>query len=229
MSPDTGRWWCADRSTCHLRFCGGCARRLPGVPGCVLVAWLGRVGEDLPVSRASFDVDALAAVVTELRTSAETVRTAMLGLRCPGLSLFAVTEQLWVFSARVESLVRNLLADSRHRAQLMTLERPRPGSASTDGAEMLVALYLPVIASYIPAPGHPLHTRVDELRLAADMISSTAARLAAAAVVDGAGVPLFNIGQLTDLVGDLHRDITTLSQCDPGETVAHPAGWDNNL
>lgn len=58
------------------------------------------MGEDLPVTRSWFDIPALTAGITELRVAAETVRTAGIGLRCPDLSLFAITEQLWLFSAR---------------------------------------------------------------------------------------------------------------------------------
>lgn len=47
---------------------------------------------------SSFDIAALTAGITELRVAAETVRTAGIGLRCPDLSLFAITEQLWLFS-----------------------------------------------------------------------------------------------------------------------------------
>ncbi|WP_131829365.1 hypothetical protein [Mycobacteroides abscessus] len=193
----------------------------------VLVAGAGVVREDSPVSRASFDVGALAGGITELRQAAETVRTAGLGLRCPGLSLFAITERLWVFSARVESLVRNLVAGEQYRVQLLAFGRPQRAWASADGQEMLVPLDLPVTSSYAPTPGHPLSARLDELGLAADMIVAIGETLGKAATVDELGIPLLNIGELVDLVLDLRRDIDTLSRCDPGEVVAEPAGWDN--
>ncbi|MDM2402111.1 hypothetical protein PP613_23540 [Mycobacteroides abscessus] len=193
----------------------------------MLVAAAGVVREDSPVSRASFDVGALAGGITELRQAAETVRTAGLGLRCPGLSLFAITERLWVFSARLESLVRNLVAGEQYRAQLLTFGRLQRACASTDGQERLVAVELPVTSSYTPTPGHPLSARLDELGLAADMIAAIGERVGKAATVDELGIPLLDIGELNDLVLDLRRDIATLSRCDPREVVPQPAGWDN--
>jgi hypothetical protein len=185
------------------------------------------VREDSAVGRASFDVAALTGGITELRQAAETVRTAGLGLHCPGLSLFAITERLWVFSARVESLVRGLVAGEQHRAQMVTVGRAQPSCPSADGQEMLVPFDLPVIASYTPTAGNPLSNRLDELGLAADMIVAIAESLAKAATADELGIPLLDIGELVDLVLDLRRDIATLSRCDPGEVVAQPAGWDN--
>lgn len=181
--------------------------------------------DDLPVTRSSFDIAALTAGITELRVAAETVRTAGIGLRCPDLSLFAITEQLWLFSARVESLVRNLRAGDQHNAQLITHGSPRITELGSEHAETLVALDLPVISSYSPTPGHPLAARLGELRLAADMIVSIARSLGNAAA-DDMGTPFLGVGTLTDLVLDLHRDMVTLTACDPDQVVAQPADWD---
>ncbi|GLE59017.1 hypothetical protein NJBCHELONAE_43280 [Mycobacteroides chelonae] len=177
------------------------------------------------MTKTSYDVAALTAGITELRVAAETVRTAGIGLRCPDLSLFGIAEQLWLFSARIESLVRNLLAGDQHRARLITNGSPRIAALGAERAEMVVALDLPVISSYSPTPGHPLAARLDELRLAADMIVSIARSLGNAAV-DDMGIPLLGVGSLTDLVLDLHRDMVTLNDCDPDQVVAQPADWD---
>lgn len=183
------------------------------------------VGDDLPVTRSSFDVGALTAGITELRLTAETVRTAGIGLRCPDLSLFTTTERLWLFSARVESLVRNLLAGDQHRARLITHGSPHIAELGSERSQMVVALDLPVISTYSPTPGHPLAARLDELRLAADMIVSIAQSLGKAAV-DEMGMPILEVGALTDLVLDLHRDMAALVGCDPDQVVSQPADWD---
>ncbi|SLE83408.1 Uncharacterised protein [Mycobacteroides abscessus subsp. massiliense] len=183
------------------------------------------MGDDLPVARSSFDIAALTAGITELRVAAKTVRTAGIGLRCPGLSLFSTTERLWLFSARVESLVRNVLAVDQHHARLISFDIGVGSDRNTDGAETLVALHLPVISSYSPTPGHPLAARLGELRLAADMIVSIARSLGNAAV-DDEGRPLLDVGGLTDLVLDLRRDMAALLDCDPDQVVAQPADWD---
>lgn len=184
-------------------------------------------GDDLPVTTSVFDIAALVAGITDLRVAAETVRTAGIGLRCPGLSLFSTTERLWLFSARVESLVRNLLTVDRHNALLLGSGSHVGAERSAEGAETLVRWDLPVISSYSPVPGHPLAARLGELRLAADMIVSIAHSLGNAAI-DDMGLPMLDVGGLTDLVLDLHRDISALLDCDPGEVVARPVDWDGD-
>lgn len=102
---------------------------------------------------------------------------------------------------------------------------PRITELGSEHAETLVALVLPVISSYSPTPGHPLAARLGELRLAADMIGSIARSLGNAAV-DDMGLPMLDVGRLTDLVLDLHRDIAALLDCDPDQVVAQPADWE---
>lgn len=202
-----------------------CLLRIAGVSSFVAIALA--VGHYLPVSAMHIDTEGLRAAIAGLRRAAETVRSAGAGLRPAGTSLGEITEQLWLFSARVESLLRQVLVSNHHQSRLITDSRPAGIDLARASVEMLVPVDIPHVDSYSPAPGHPLAARLLELALAVEILAATSTVLRGAAIGGEQGnAALLPVAVLDGLALKLRRDIATLGAADPGAAGCRKGDWD---